>query len=550
LQPSALASDPKGGFISRAFQMGFPSILTAAQAAGLIPDGATVTVSSSSGLGCPDAVLAAVGRRFGESGHPRRLTTLHPIAAGDMYGIKGIDHIAKEGLLTRVLAGSYPSGPSSAEPPAIWRMISGNAIQAYNIPSGILFDMHREAAAKRPGVITKIGLDTFVDPDRGGCAMNALAAAEPVVSRIDFANDTWLFFPSVIPNIAIIRATTADERGNLSFEHEGAYLGPLDQALAVRNNGGIVIAQVKRLARSGTLKPQHVRVPGILVDAIVVAPDQMQTTQTSYDPAISGEVFRPRSSFSVPEFGIPKVIARRVARELRHGDAVNIGFGISANVPRILLEEGCDGDVTWVIEQGAVGGVPLLDFQFGCAANAEAIMPSPYQFTYFQGGGFDASLLSFLEIDRHGSVNVSRLGVCPHVTAGAGGFVDITARARKIVFSGFFAAGAKLDLNEGAVAIRKEGKVRKLVKAVEQVSFSGPRAVAQGQQVTYVTERCVMQLTHDGIAVTEIAPGVDLDRDVLKQADFPLLVPHPPQVMDRALFRPEPMGLVLERASA
>jgi len=289
-----------------------------------------------------------------------------------------------------------------------------------------------------------------------------------------------------------------------------------------------------------------VMVPGVLVDVIVVAPDQMQTTQTTYDPAISGEIFRPLSSFSVPEFGIQKVIARRVAQELRYGDAINIGFGISANVPRILLEEGRDRDVTWVIEQGAIGGVPLLDFQFGCAANAEAIMPSPYQFTYFQGGGFHASLLSFLEIDRHGSVNVSKLGVRPHVTAGAGGFVDITARARKIAFSGFFTAGAKLDIHDGQLVIRKEGKVRKLVEAVEQVSFSGPRAVAQGQEITYITERCVMELARDGIVVTEIAPGVDLDRDVLAQANFPLLVPRPPRVMDPALFRPEPIGLVLE----
>src|SRR6266480_7750713 len=379
--------------------------------------------------------------------------------------------------------------------------------------------------------------------------MNARAAAEPVVSRITFAGDTWLFFPTIVPDVAIIRATTADERGNLSYEHEGAYLGPLDQALAVRNNGGIVIAQVKRLVAAGSLKAQQVFVPGILIDAIVVAPDQMQTTQTVYDPAISGEVSRPLSSFKTPPFDVAKVIARRVAQELRHGDAVNIGFGISADVPRILIEEGRHGAVTWMIEQGAVGGIPLLDFQFGCASNAEAIMPSPYQFTYFQGGGFDASLLSFLEIDRHGSVNVSKLGFRPHVTAGAGGFVDITARARKIVFSGFFTAGAKLDIVDGALVIRKEGKVKKLVEAVEQVSFSGPRAVEQGQHVTYVTERCVMELTRDGITVTEIAPGVDLDRDVLAQANFPLRVPHPPRTMDRALFQPEPIGLVLKGAA-
>src|SRR5215218_4763551 len=450
--------------------MAFARVIAADEAARLIPDDAVVTISSSSGLGCPDAVLAAIGRRFDETGAPRALTTLHPIAAGDMWGVKGVDHIAKPGLLKRIIGGSYPSGPSSAEPPAIWQMVTADAIPAYNIPSGILFDMHREAAAKRPGVLTKIGLDTFVDPDREGCAMNERASRHPVVSKVEFAGDTWLFFPTITPQVAIIRATTADERGNLSYEHEGGYLGPLDQALAVRNNGGIVIAQVKRLAKSGTMKPLDVLVPGILVDAIVVAPDQMQTTNTAYEPAISGEIFRPLSSFAAPEFGISKVIARRVAREMRHGDAVNIGFGISANVPRILIEEGCHGDVTWVIEQGAVGGVPLLDFQFGCASNAEAIVPSPYQFTYFQGGGFDASLLSFLEIDRTGSVNVSRLGFRPHVTAGAGGFVDITCRAKKIVFSGMFNAGAKLGVDSGKLVIEKDGKIKKLVEAVEHVT--------------------------------------------------------------------------------
>jgi acyl CoA:acetate/3-ketoacid CoA transferase len=429
-------------------------------------------------------------------------------------------------------------------------MVSENRIPAYNIPSGILFDMHREAAAKRPGVLTKIGMDTFVDPAREGCAMNAKAAAAPIVSKIQFAGDEWLFFPSIIPNVAIIRATTADERGNLSYEHEGGYLGPLDQALAVRNNGGIVIAQVKRLAKAGTQKPQHVLVPGILVDAIVVAPDQMQTTQTIYEPAISGEIFRPLSSFEIPEFGVGKAIARRVAQELREGDAVNIGFGISANVPRILIEEGQHGAVTWVIEQGAVGGVPLLDFQFGCAANAEAIMPSPYQFTYFQGAGFDCSLLSFLEIDREGSVNVSKLGMRPHVTAGAGGFVDITARAKKIVFSGYFTAGAGLAVKDAALVIEKEGKVKKLVEAVEQVSFSGARAVMQGQDIVYVTERCVMRLAPEGVTVTEIAPGVDLRRDILDQAQFPLRVAAGLKTTDAALFRPEPIGLTLQAGGA
>jgi acyl CoA:acetate/3-ketoacid CoA transferase len=515
------------------------------QAAAVIADGAVISISSSSGLGCPDAVLEAIGRRFRDTGHPRAITSLNPIAAGDMYGIKGIDHLAQQGCLARIVAGSYPSGPSSSDPPLIWQMIAGDHIPAYNVPSGIMFDMHREAAAKRPGVLTKIGLDTFVDPDRQGCAMNRRAAVEPIVRKVEFEGGTWLYFPAIVPDVAIIRATTADERGNLSFEHEGAYLGAMEQALSAHNNGGTVIAQVKRLALAGSLKPQDVRVPGILVDHIVVVPEQLQTTQTVYDPAISGEVFQPLSSFAAPEFSVQKVVARRVAMELAEDSTVNLGFGISANVPRILIEEGLHGSITWVIEQGAVGGVPLLDFAFGCAANAEAIVASPHQFTYFQAGAFDASLLSFLQIDRSGSVNVSKLSARPHVTAGAGGFIDITARARAIVFSGFFNAGAKCAVHDGLLVIEKEGKVQKLVPEVEHVSFSGNRAITNGQDVTYVTERCVMKLTRQGPLVTEIAPGVQLERDVLGQAGFPLAAAAKVTTMPARLFQPEPFGLSL-----
>lgn len=524
--------------------------ITPAEAAALIPDGAVVSVSSSSGLGCPDLMLKAIGERFEATGHPQGITTLHPIAAGDMSGIRGVDHIAKKGLLKRIIGGSYPSGPSSAEPPLIWQMITNNEIPAYNIPSGIMFDIHREAAAKRPGVLTKIGIDTFVDPERQGCAMNELGSEEPVVKRVSFEGDDWLFFPSIIPHVTIVRATTADERGNLTYEHEGAYLGGLDQALAARNNGGIVIAQVKRITKEGSLKPHDVRVPGMLVDYVIVDPDQKQTTQTLYDPAISGEIFRPLDSFRVPEFNIQKVIARRVAQELQGGSCVNLGFGISANVPRILLEEGLHGAVTWVIEQGAVGGVPLLDFAFGCASNADAYMPSPYQFTYFQGAGFDASLLSFLEIGKDGSVNVSKLSFRPHVTAGAGGFVDITARARKIVFSGMFNAGAKLSIADGRLVIEKEGKLKKLVNEVEHVTFSGRRAIEQGQDITYVTERCVMKLTPKGIVLTEIAPGVDLQMHILDQSEFPLIVADDLKLMDAKLFGEAHIGLSLQRKGA
>ncbi len=520
-------------------------VRTAEDAVKEIKDGDIVAVNSSSGLGCPDLVLKAIGDRFDREQHPREITTLHPIAAGDMFGVKGVDHIAKKGLLARIIGGSYPSGPSTSEPPDIWKMLLANEIPAYNVPSGIMFDMLREAAAKRPGVITKVGLDTFVDPDLDGCAMNASARAAPICSKLRFEDDDWLYFPSIEPQVGIIRGSSADERGNISFEQEGAYLGAMEVALAAHNNGGIVIAQVKRVVANGSIPAHQVRVPGILVDYVVEAPDQWQTTQTPYDPAISGEEQRELSSFSLMEFGVGKVIARRVAHELKRGWAVNLGFGVSANVPRILLEEGLHGQATWVIEQGAVGGVPLLEFQFGCAANAEAFVPSAYQFTYFQAAGFDCSLLSFLQIDQHGSVNVSKLGVRPHVTAGAGGFVDITARAKKIVYSGFYNAGAKMDVVDGKLRIEKEGKVKKLVKAVEQVSFSGKRGVMQGQDIAYVTERCVMKLTNQGIVVTEIAPGVELQSNILDQSEFPLIVSPQMKTMDGKLFDAAIMGLKL-----
>jgi propionate CoA-transferase len=522
-----------------------PKIVSAAEAVSHIADGAIVAVNSSSGLCCPDAVLKALGERYAKEQHPSGLTMIHPIAAGDFYGVKGIEHLMEGDQVARTIAGSYPSGPSSAEPPKIWNKVTGNQIPAYNVPSGIVFDMLREAAAKRPGVLTKVGLDTFVDPDQQGCAMNALAAAAPIVKKINFEGEELLFFPTIIPHVGIIRATTSDKRGNLSFEQEGAYLGGMEVAMAAHNNGGIVIAQVKRIVENETIKTHDVRIHGILIDYIVEAPDQWQTTQTPYDPVISGEARKDLSEFAPMEFGTGKVIARRVSQELKKGWAVNLGFGVSANVPRILLEEGHHGEVTWVIEQGAVGGIPLLEFQFGCSSNAEAIVPSPHQFTYFQAGGFDCSLLSFLQISEDGCVNVHRLGARPHVTAGAGGFVDITARAKKIVYSGFFNAGAKMDVVDGKLRIEKEGKIKKLVKACEQITFSGRRAVMQNQDVTYVTERAVLKLTREGIVVTEIAPGVELQSNILDQSEFPLIISPKLKLMDAKLFGAAITGLKL-----
>lgn len=517
-------------------------LVSPAEAVARIRDRAVVTVSSSSALGCPDLVLKALGERFRAEGHPRAITTLHPIAAGDMYGVRGMDWIAEDGLLARVLAGSYPSGPSNLPMPAIWKMIVEDRVAAYNVPSGILFDMHREAAARRPGVLTKVGMQTFADPLREGCAMNARGAASPIVRRVEFGGETWLHFPNIQPDVCILRATTADENGNLTYEHEGAYLGGLEQAIAVRNNRGLVIAQVSRLTAAGSLRPHDVRVPGHLVDLIVLDPEQKQTCETPYDPAISGQIMRPWSSFALAEPGVEKVIARRAAMELRRGQTANLGFGISAMVPRILLEEGHPEAVTWAIEQGAVGGMPLTGFAFGCASNAWGFVPSPQQFIYFQGGGFDVAFLSFLEIDTEGNVNVSKLGKKPYLTAGSGGFVDITAHARKIVFSGWFEAGAGVELTATGLRVAAPGRFCKMVEAVEHVTFSGARARAEGQEVLYVTERCVIRLTDAGLVATEIMPGIDPARDIVAASQGRVAVAPGAVAMPLSLLAQGPMG--------
>lgn len=517
-------------------------VFSANAAAAKIADNAVITVSSSSSLGCPDLVLKAIGERFDADGHPKNLTTIHPIAAGDMYGVKGVDHIAKDGLLSRILGGSYPSGPSSKPMPEIWKMIVENRVAAYNVPSGILFDMTREAAANRPGVLTKVGMKTFADPIREGCAMNDVAAKTAIVNRVEFNGDTWLHYPNIIPTVAIIRATTADEFGNLTYEHEGAYLGGLEQAICVRNHGGLVIAQVSRVTKRGSLRPHDVRVPGHLVDVIVIDPDQKQTCETLYDPAISGQVMRPWTSFSHAKHGVEKVIARRAAMELRPGMTANLGFGISAMVPRILLEEGHPEAVTWAIEQGAVGGMPLTDFAFGCASNADAYVPSPQQFIYFQGAGFDVSFLSFMEVDVEGNVNVSKLAKKPYLTAGCGGFVDITSHAKKIVFSGWFEAGAQIELTDQGLNVIAPGKFTKMVEQVEHVTFSGERSREQGQDVLYITERCVMRLGDKGLVAIEIMPGIDPQRDIVDASGGRVQVSEDAITLPLSLLRDEPMG--------
>ena len=518
-------------------------IVEAHEAAGLIPDGAVVTVSSSSGLACPDALLEAIGASFHDTGTPCGLTSVHPIAAGDMFGIKGIDHIAVDGLLSSVIAGSYPSGPSSMAPPAIRTMIDENRIQAWNLPSGVIFQMHAAGTTRQPGVLTKVGIATFVDPRLQGGALNEVTPTD-LVEVLTMGGEEWLHYPPLRPDVALIRGTTADTHGNITTEHEGAPLGILEQAYAARTNDGLVIAQVKRMARAGSLPPQSVQVPGAIVDAVVVVPDQMQGTETLYDPALSGEIVAPDGMIEPLPFGLEKVLVRRAAAELKPGWIVNLGFGVCAGIPRVFLEEQQDGLITWLTEQGAVGGFPLTGSAFGCALNPAAVFASPDQFKFLQSAAFDATCLSFIQVDQHGNVNVSHLSGKSHVSAGIGGFADITSAASKIIFVGTFAAGkSDIEVGGGELRIRATGATPKFVPEVAQISFSGPRALQNGQNVTYVTERCVLELRAEGLVVTEIAPGVDLGHDVIDLVEIPLHIARDLRVMDRALFTDALLGV-------
>ena len=517
-------------------------IVKAHEAAGLIPDGAVVSVSSSSGLACPDALLKAIGDSFRKTGSPCGLTSVHPIAAGDMFGIKGIDHLAVDGLLSSVIAGSYPSGPSTATPPRIRTMIDENRVQAWNLPSGVLFQMHTAGTTRQPGVLTKVGIGTFVDPRLQGGALNE-ATPTDLVEVLTLRGEEWLHYPPLRPDVALIRGTTADTHGNITTEHEGAPLGILEQAYATRSNDGIVIAQVKRIARAGSLPAQSVQVPGAIIDAVVVVPDQMQGTETLYDPALSGEIVAPDGMIEPLPFGLEKVLLRRAAAELEPGWIVNLGFGVCAGIPRIFREEEKDGLITWLTEQGAVGGFPLTGSAFGCALNPAAVFASPDQFKFLQSAGFDATCLSFIQVDQRGNVNVSYLPSKSHVSAGIGGFADITSAAPKVVFVGTFTAGpSSIEVGNGELRIRANGATPKFVPEVAQISFSGPRAMQLGQHVAFVTERCVLELRAEGLVVTEIAPGADLARDITELVEIPLHVARDLRTMDRALFKDALLG--------
>ena len=436
------------------------------------------------------------------------------------------------GLLKRIVCGTYVDSPPIAG------MAARNEIEAYTLPQGAISLLIREIAGGRPGLVTHTGLHTFVDPRQAGGRQSA-KATEDLVAVVELAGREWLFYKPFPVNVALIRGTTADEDGNITMEHEAVYGEMLSMAQAARRCGGLVIAQVKRIARRETLAPKAVKVPGMFVDVVVVDPDQWQTFRTKHDDAYSGELRVPWSSMPALPLDERKIVARRAALELYPGAICNIGSGISTGLPAVAAEEDVLDRIVLTNEQGLIGGAPSTDA--GAARNYTAIVDQPYQFDFYDGGGIDLAFLSAAEIDAEGNVNVSRFG---DKIVGIGGFVNISQNAKKVIFSGTFTAGGlKVETGGGQLRILQEGKHRKFVKAVEQICFNGVKSSASSQEVIYVTERAVFRLEDGGPVLTEIAPGLDIAADIAAQMDFPLKLSPALRKMDARIFDKRPMNL-------
>ena len=506
-------------------------------AAMLVNSGATVTVCGISGGITPDKVMEALGRRYSETGQPGELNMVLPVAVGDGYDILGMEHLAIDGMVKKIIAGSFTIARSSQDPPKIYEMIIKNKVLAYNIPIGTLMQLLREIAAGRPGIITEVGLGTFLDPRQEGGKMNAVTT-DDYIQVITLKGKEYLFYPAFPIDVAIIRGTTADEDGNISMEHEFTLSSVLAMAMAAHNSGGKVIAQVKRTVARQSLQPQMVRVPGILVDAVVVDEDQKLTTGIRSDPGASGETRVPWNSIdSAPLTGIRRAIVNRVMFELQPGDVINLGFGITSSIPQVVLAEGIMDQLVFTTEHGCIGGYPYDGIQFGGAINPQALIDGPSQFDFLDGGGPDLVCLSFAEIDKAGNVNVTRLKQMPHVLAGAGGFSNIIQRAKKLVFCGTITAGGvKYDFIDGGLRLVKAGKFRKVVKAVQQVTFNGPLAFKKSQEVLYITDLCVFDLTDRGLRLVEIAPGLDLNKDILAHIEFDVIIAENLKITDPMVY--------------
>jgi propionate CoA-transferase len=508
---------------------------TADQAAQLIGDGDTVLITGSgSGMAVPEALLAAIERRFKEEGAPRKITAIHPVGLGNRGNELGASHFAHEGLLKRVVCGTIVDAPPIA------KLAMANRIEAYTLPQGVLSQLIREIAGGRPGLTTHVGLNTFVDPRNQGGKQSSIAT-EDLVELVERDGREWLFYKSFRPDVALLRGTTADEDGNISHEHEAIFGEMLSMAQAVRRCGGVVIVQVKRLAKRGMLPAKSVKIPGNLVDFVVVEPNQMQTYQTFYDPSFAGELKTPLTTF--PELPLDErgVIARRAALELRRGAVCNIGSGVCTGIGLVAAREDVLDLVTLTNEQGLTGGAPASGLDAGAARNYAAIVDQPYQFDFYDGGGIDIAFLSCVEIDRTGNVNITRFA---DRLVGVGGFINISQNAKKMVFGGSFTAGGlKVAVENGELRIVAEGRHSKFVESLAQISFSSKNAREGGQTVLYVTERAVFSLSSDGLTLIEIAPGIDLQKDVLDRIPFEIDVSPDLKTMAAEVFSDRSLGL-------
>ena len=509
-------------------------IIPVEDAVSVVQDGDVLATSGYGGHGMPEQLLVALEKRFLETARPKGLTLIHATGQGDAKD-KGLNRLAHEGLLQRVIGGYFGLTPK------ISQLVQENKIQAYNLPEGVITHQYRDIAAGKPGTLSRVGLGTFVDPRLEGGKMNPVTV-EDIVELMTVNGKEYLFYKTFPINVAFIRATTADPDGNVTMEKEALVLENLALAMAARNSHGYVICQVERVAAEGSLDSRQVRLPGVLVDAVVIAEPQYhtQTYSTTYNPALSGEVRIPIETLPPLPLDDKKVIARRAAMELLPNSVVNLGIGLPDSVGRVASEEKIYDLMTLTVDPGVMGGVPAGGADFGAAINCQAVIDHCSQFDFIDGGGLDCAFLGFAECDRLGNVNASRFA---GKIAGCGGFINISQNAKKVVFIGnFTAGGAQFAVDDGRLRIVQEGKVSKFVEQVVQVTFSGTLAAQQRKDVLYVTERCVFRLTSAGLTLTEVAPGVDIERDVLRHLPFR---PHmdQPATMDVAIFASKPMGL-------